>query len=432
VVSLAAPDLTLVTLRFDQLTKSVDLALRDLLSAGSDPVALACYLWVCRRHNLQLVNSAALASWGSSWVKSILIEQGWGRKRDDDISSALLVASVMQDVPTLRGLLDVMKASTATSLAPELERHALPFNHPGPAAMSLLGAVDLGLDDVRLPTATKETLSSLEQTMSAGRVFGIAFAILAFKKTHQEGDLSALAVRIVEALDDPETDYEDRIYLSQGLYYLADHGDASQDVSRSADMIVAESPVWSYLLNGQEDVAPAGDGRAIVTVSHLCRAALLDLLIHYRKSVAEHMKAQIDSRYQETQFTGLSAFGFYALILALVWIFLGRILLRDAGSARQFFLLDNYDAMSAGTAWRYVFVVFAALLTFPLTPGLLLTCWEVVVRKSVAGGKSIRDVLWRRSRAIVYAWLTLLVAAFAINVVTTVSGGGFKHLVSGK
>ena len=431
-VSLADPDLALVTLRFDQLTKSVDLALRDLLAAGSDPVALACYLWVCRRHNLQLVNSAALATWGTAWAKSVLIEEGWGRKRDDDISSALLVASVMRDAPSLRGLLDDVRMGAAKSLATELERRKVPFNHPGPASMSLLGALDLGLDDARLPTATENTLSSLEQTISAGRVFSIVFAILACKAIHHESALSALASRIAEVLDDPETDYEDKIYLSQGLYYLTDQSDVSQGISRPADVIVAESPVWSYLLSGQEDIAPAGDGRAIVTVSHLCRAALLDLLIHYRKSVVARMEAQTDRRYQETWFTRLSAFGFYALALTLICVFLARILVLDAGSARQYFLLDNYDAMSDGAAWRYVFVIFGSLLVFPLAPGFLLTCWEAVVRKSLESSRRIREVLWRRSRPVVYTWLSLLLAAFVINVATTVSGGGFKHLVSGK
>src|SRR5438105_481096 len=98
-------------------------------------------------------------------------------------------------------------------------------------------------------------------------------------------------------------------------------------------------------MNGMEDVPPAGDGRAVVFLSHLFRASLLDILMNYQSAVSEHKEAQLDACYRVRAGISWSAFSFYALILVLAWSSLLVLLIKHANGAYRYWLLSDYAAM---------------------------------------------------------------------------------------
>jgi hypothetical protein len=431
-VPLTTPNSDLITLRYDQLTKSVDSAIRDLLAAGSDPVSLACYLWVCRRHNLQLINSAGLANWGVWWVQHILIDRNWGKKRDDDIASAVLAASVMHDASSLRDLSDTVRAAATELMATERNRHVIPFNHQGPGSMTLLGAAELNLNDVRLPSSIAEVVEAFERSASSGRVFGITFAVLAYRRTVEEGDLSPLVARIKGAIDDPETDYEDRIYFTQALCYTTPDGRPDETSFRHIDVVMTDSPVWAYLMSGQEDIPSAGDGNATVLVSHLCRAALLDLLLHYQAHARERMEAKIDERYRGRRGVGIPAFGFYALGFAAIWFILLRILIRDAGIAWRYLFVHDYGSISWISVVIYQFAFVTAAPLIPITFVTLVTCWSYLVKSPVESDQRIREVLWQKNERYLRIWFGLFVLNVGLNIYAGLINPAIQHMIDRK
>src|SRR5206468_1920443 len=83
-------------------------------------------------------------------------------------------------------------------------------------------------------------------------------------------------------------DFEDEAYLVQTLWQLTDNGSNNHKemVMSLSEQLLNNTPAWQYLMNGGEDIPPAGDGRTVVYISHLYRAALLDVLLEYQTHAA--------------------------------------------------------------------------------------------------------------------------------------------------
>ncbi len=185
-------------------------------------------------------------------------------------------------------------------------------------------------------------------------------------------------------------------------------------------------------MSGQEDIPSASDGRTMVVVSHLCRAALLDTLIIYQEKAKERAERRIDVKYRGRLLTGLPAFGFYVIIFATMWFYVLRILIDNSDLAWRFLILHEYEGISWVDVVTQQFAMFSALPLLMITITSLATFWQFLVRSPVESDQRIIEVLWRRNRWFLGFWCVSIVFAIIVNLYSALVGPAVEHIVSGK
>jgi hypothetical protein len=418
--------------RLDQLIQSVDFAIRDLLASEDDPFALAVYLWVMRRHRLSLINGDRLAAWGGQWVRQILIDGAFGRRRDEQIASAAIAAIALEGTRALVGLEGTMRDRLSAILAVELERRSIPFGRPSYAAPVLLACATFRVDDPRLTAATDATLAAFAATLLGGRLFGVGFAVaLAQLVSHRHGHV-ALDQRVPEILADPQMSYEDRLYLLQGIWLARESAIPREERRAVTEQTLEQSPIWPYLMSGMEDLPPAGDGRAVVVVSHLYRAVLLDIALCRRAETIEQVAILSTERRTARWIIDWSALGFGIALLLGAWLLLGWLARPWIGTMRRYWLLRDYDALSRSAALMSLASGVAVTLLLPLSVAALWILWSLLVREGKQGNQRITQLLGLRLRRVTIWWALAVALAAAINLATGVLGPAFEHLLGVK
>jgi hypothetical protein len=418
--------------RASTVVQSTDLAIRDLLVSGDDPFALAIYLWTMRLHDLTLVNGDSLSSWGANWVHRILVDRNIGRRQDEEIVSATLTAAALIGTDTVAGELDQFRTAVSAVLVPELDRSLIPFRRLSYAAAFLFAATTIGVDEPRIRQAAQAVGSAFANAVPGGRLFGLDFAIRALRDQQLNGELDALQRAITDALANPRTDYEDKVYLLQALWQVQDPEQPTEGVVRQTNDLLDRSPGWLSIMVALEEVHPAGDGTVAVNLSHLFRAALLDVALQLRSAARSYAEKEIDKRYRGRSFVGLGAFGFSLIVLALPWIALGRWILPLAVPAKEFWLLNQYDALPAALAIEVMAAVLFVSFLGPFTVGMIWTLWPLLVMSRVESDHRIAEMLVRRIRQVLMWWLVIVFLTVTIGFSTGVFAPALQHALSGK
>ncbi len=337
----------------DQVLRSVDLSIRDLLPQGErDPIALAMYLWVVRSHDLSLINKDGLVNWGVAWVRRVFIEKKVGRRSDEHIVSAALAAAALAGTGALSSMDADICMAIRQLLSAEIDQRPLPFGRPSYASIFLLAAAVLGIGESGTRTA-KALGSAFRDSTAGGRVFGIGFAVQVLRKNHELENLDDLMRTVNSAVQDPRTGYEDELYLLQALWL---NHDASSPNAKEVELthhLLDRSPVWSYLFVGTEDVEAAGDGSVGVHLSHLCRAALVDVILRFGTYVDARADSMLDARYRGRRVVGFSAFGFVSLLLIGTWFIFGWLMMPWTDAAWRYWVQNDYGAMSQPSAFIF-------------------------------------------------------------------------------
>lgn len=415
----------------DRLRQSVDLAIRDLLAVGDNPLALAVYLWAIRRHRLALVNSDRLAAWGAGWARRVLVENVIGRRRDEEIAAAALVVVALAETPALVGVEDELRRGLGDLLTAELDWRLIPFGRPGYGALLLLGAAVAGVAEPRLPVAAAEIRGAFTAALAGSRLFGLGFAIDLAYRCSPPSTLAELERRVPEVLADPRTGYEDQLYLLHALWVRPAAGAARAERAALTEETLARSPAWSYLMNGLEDVPPAGDGRAMVPLSHLYRALLLDVVEGYRADVAAQPVAGQPYGVLR-RLADWAALAFGVLLVLGLWAgmsWLGRPWLAAAG---RYWIKHDFGALSPSAALLSLGVGALITLLIPLTLICLWTAWSFAVRATDRGDELLPVVLRRRVRRLAIWWASAVLAAVALELAMGILGPGLDYALSGQ
>ena len=418
--------------RTEKLLQSIDFAVKQLLNTEDDPLALAMYLWVFRTHNMSLINSDRLASWGATWAYRVFVEGAIGRKKDEQIASAALATAALVGTSLLADIENDILVGVKQILSIELNRQGIPLGHPAYGAILLFAAYTLHIEDSRILQANSNIAEAYIRSMSRGQAFGIVFTLQLIQKMHIENLLTTFVQHIQDTIGNSEINYENQIYLLHALQSM--HDGASQPVPMIdlAQRILTSSPIWSYLMVGIEDIPPAGDEQVPVPISHLYRAVLLSAAIGFHASETLRIEAQLEARYGGRRLINLSAFGFSMTLLAAMWFFLVRITYPSLNAGRQYWLLNQYSAMSSSSALLFLGGILLAILLFLVSLILIWTLWSLLVQSKAANDREIAEVLGRRIRAVFWAWLTIIVVAVIINLISGTIGSAFSHAIGGK
>jgi hypothetical protein len=415
--------------RSDRLQQSVDLAIRDLLGADADPLAKAAYLWTMRRHDKPLVNSDALVRWGFSWVRQVLVEGETSRRKDEEVASAALAAAALAGTKELYSIRDEVRTGIKRVLDEELERNGVPFRRPSYGVTLLYGAHTLNVNLAGLRDAVIRAGESFKDAMPGGRLFGLPFVVRMLRDLKEENLAREVEQVVRETLADPKTSYEDQPFLVQAIWESFD-GAPDESLMATTERMLAKSPAWGYLMNGGEDVPPAGDGRAIVFLSHLFRASLLDVLMSYQAAASQHKEAQLDVRYRVRAGISWSAFSFYALILILAWASLLVPLVKHANGAYRYWLLSDYTAMPKSWAVLYLLLgvnlfIYLSILTVMMLP----TLYQVFIKAQIGSDERIKHTLGARVWAASKIWLGVIGAEFLCGLFINLIIPSVQHTI---
>lgn len=414
--------------RSDRLHQSVDLAIRDLLGEDADPLAKAAYLWSTRRHDNFLINSDALVAWGLRWVRQILVEGETSRRRDEEIASAALAAVALVNTKGFSSLEYEVCTGVKAALDAELKGNSIPFRRPSYGAALLYAAHSLKIDAIGLHEAVVHTGESFIDALSGGRLFGLPLVVRMLRDLKEESLVLDMMQAVRETLADPKLNYEDQVFLLQALWESFDDS-PDESVMAATERIVSKSPVWGYLMNGMEDVPPAGDGHSVVYVSHLYRAALLDVTARYQARAAARAEEMIDDRHKGR--FGVVWLAFWGVLLSSVagCIVMFIPLYAYANAAGGFWVGGHPNAMRPLPALLYMldtltltYVVIASIFVIPES-------YRIFVRSQIASDKRIKDILGAKLRRAAVWWFLSLVCAIAVNVYSNIISPGMQHLL---
>lgn len=396
-----------------RLVKSVDLAVRDLLEVNVDPFALANYLWVIQKHNVSLVNGDRLSDWARAWVRRILIENHVGRRADEEISAAALAVGSLAHSGQITNRHEVVEGLRRQFNRSTL-RATVPFDNPAYAAGLLVGAVRCGFDDSSIRRAIGRVRDVFEMSLPHGRLFGVAY-VAELLNTLDIEHRHAFWDRLSSELTNAGLGYEDQVYVAQGLCHLAlSPGKArtSDDVSMDEiELVVSRAPIWPYLMSGLEEVEPAGDSRIPIIVSHLYRAALLDVVLTLSHDAAQRQETQLDAKLRGRTATGAFALIGIVVSLSLPWLLLGTLLFPWIEVGRRYWLQKNYNVMDPSSALLLLGGVLIGFFFAIWTPSVLVSLYQLLVRSAVESDQRAAAAVWKDTKRALAIWATL---AFAL------------------
>ena len=416
--------------RFDRVSQSADYAVRDLLADPDDPLALASYLWTYRQHNLTSINGRALVRWGENWARQIFVERKIGPRLDEEVASAALAVAALAETAALSKIRNEIRTGLAELLSTELSKGPIPFKRISYGAMFLLGALSIGADeDQRIGDAVSEVTHQFREATSGGRVYGVQYAALLARST-SSANVEEMGLRVQTALGGPKVAWEDQIYLLQSLWFLQSNKPPSKELLQLTEQCLIKSPAWGYLMNGMEDMPPAGDGNTVVPVSHIYRAALLDVLTRFQTNSDLREEIKFHERYQGRRGVGISAFGFYLLLLSAAWFFLLRFMIPRAVNGLRFWFMHDYGVMSRPTAVTFFFGAIAILYLAHVTVVMVPALYSVLVRLNIQSDQRAWNILWPRLWRVTKFWLVAGLCALVLGLAVEVLGPSVEHIIN--
>jgi hypothetical protein len=418
--------------RTDRLLQSIDLALKELMDEDDDPLALALYLWTIRSHKVPLVNSDSLARWGAAWVRRIFIDDNISRRRDEEVTSAALAAAALANTAALEDMENEIRLAVQRHISSELEQYAFPFHQPDYGAILLFAAHKLGADEPRSQNAAQAVLATYKSALPGGRMFGLGMAVETLKETGGSAALPDLSAHVLAALKDPRRDFEEQLYLISALWCCYDHDTLPKEIVEEAEQVVAGSPTWSYFMVGRETLLPAEEALEEVTISHLYRATLLDLVYRLRAISLSQRALRLDARYRGRKVVGFLAFCSLAFIFAGSWIGVIELLMPLVDAGKQYWLLGNHDPKLQISALLFAGGMLVSVFWAGFTFRAIKSLWILLVRKGVESDWRLGEILLQDARKVFRWWVIVLVISLFLGVVGNIFFSGLAPFFGGK
>jgi len=422
-ISLATDSLTQA-----QILHASDIAIRDLLNEPVDPMALATYLWVYIRRKPAITNGDQLVRWGTAWVRRTILDGKISRRRDEDMSSAALAIAALVNSPSFQEIKDEVKRRLEQSIAGELERSPVPFRQPSYAAMFLLAAHMLGINNPKIADSALAIHRIYAEGIFTGRSFGFSLSVKLTRAITNKDDVKELATRIELALTDPATSYEDQVYLLQALWEL-NGDDTSARLLEHTEDVLSRVPAWACNPAQRNGSMLAGGESTFASTSHLYRASLLDIAALYHERSALYAEARFNARYSGRRAISLMAFSSVALLLSLLLGLVGVYLYRGGQEARAFWLSGEYGAMSSSSALSYLAAVLLGSYILLIAPIVLWKTFSLLVVSNVQSDQRLKDVLKPSISKVSFAWFTVILLGIIVGLITGVLTQGFQHIL---
>lgn len=417
------------TERNDRLNQSVDFAIRDLLHQQSDPLSLAYYLYVFSKNNFSSINADRVADWGKAWIRKIFVDCEIGKRRDEEIASASLVILSLSDNVFFTLIQDEIITNFGEILSKEIKINKIPFRSLTYSSLLLLAASKLSINNPQLEEIAREVGKKIVDSISGGRNFGLIFGIQLLQNTQDFKTLNTIKTLVLDSLKKTNTSYEDQIYLLQALWSLNPEISSDSTIVDITENILKNSPAWQYLMNGLEDISPAGDGHSIIYLSHLFRATLKDTLTNYQLNKDAHDNAQLDARYAVRTGVSWSAFGFFVLIFLIAWSLVFYLTYTYGQNAISYWFLGDYQQVSKTQAIIFLIVfnliIYLGILTFKMIPLL----YNIFIRLQIGSDKRILEYLLPQLKAATILWVEILALEFLYGIFVELIIPSIQHTI---
>jgi hypothetical protein len=418
--------------RSDRLHQSVDVAIQDALVDHENPLALSFYLWVIKKNRHSVVNLGNLTSWGMAQVNRVFIDRHIGRRRDEEVASASLAAIALGESPEFAPFREGVRAGIESLLREEIEvGNLIPLKRAPYGILLLAAAQATGIDQAHWQPAVERTVATVLEALPGGRLFGLVFAAQLVRSLNDQKLAASLENVATDILAGDGIDFEDQAYVLQALWQLREGTKPGESLMSVTEHLLKKVPVWQYLMNGDEHLPPAGDGRAVIYISHLYRAALLDVVLQYQARFTSRRAEQLDERYRAHPSLNRAAFGFYVLSLLLLWSVTGYYLVTRADDARRYWILAEFAPMTPFAAVFYLAVVLLATYVLIVTFMVMPTMYSVLVKWRIGSDQRIRDLVRPRLWKATKLWFAVIVIAVLLDVMTNLIAPTVKHLLGG-
>jgi len=407
--------------RREQILRSVDSSIKRLLTENNDPLSLSCYLFVLQKHGTISINGDSLVSWGRGWGQRVMIDWQVGSRVDESVASAALAFAVLNASSTANSGTEQGIERLKSIIDSEIQKRQVLYNRQGYAAIILWAAKKLNIQSQSIDIAIDNLVKSFVRTIPTGQAFGLSFLVEVLWDLQDTDSMDLLKPAIGEALSNPENNFEDVGYLSQSLWYLLSDNNAIDCAAKSSEEILRSSPVWPYLAAGSEDIIVAGNSFNPTSISHLYRAALLDIAESYTGNVERLRLRALQKEYGGSKWINVSAFLLPPIVIGLAVCIVLYFLIPVSQAAHRFWILNEVTAMTKPTAVLYVLGWCIVILLTNALYQIVRTLYPILIQSNLRSDLLIKDTLsprlWTSTRSLAVAFFVIVVIGVLINLI---------------
>ena len=398
--------------------------------AQQDKLAMAFYYHFIVKNRIQSLNISPLKGWAKTFTYETLVDQKLTKKKDTEITAAILVYSTLKK----HKILDKDKKQKIEKSIPELLRKELTksnlfFDRPNFTAIILYSAQTAEIKIDQEETITKTLIENYQNLEEFSNISGIPFLIAYLLKTENNDIARAIIDKSSEKIESHTLEYDDALYLTHAIYQ---HHKKDDDLLKYFETIkksVKETPIMiSDIINKGDisDITVRDENRKI---SRLYKAIFLDFLKGVEGHIEDLEQKELDKRYSsETTYKGAAFFG-YSLLCALPAIICTYITKRQLAGAFDFWILQN-----TAVSWKTLVIntlatfIEAYLTLFALVG--IYALYKIIMKENISKDLRIKERFWAYQKKMTKWFLISIVALFILEIILQVFTGSFQEFIT--
>lgn len=397
--------------------------------AQQDKLAMAFYYHFIVKNRIQSLNISPLKGWAKTFTYDTLVDQKLTKKKDTEITAAILVYSTLKK----HKILDKDKKQKIEKRIPELLKKELTksnlfFDRPNFTAIILYSVQTAVIKIDQEETITKTLIEKYQNLEEFSNISGVPFLIDYLLKTGNNEIAKAIIDKASENIESPTLEYDDALYLTHAIYQYHKKDNDLLKYFETIKKSVKETPIMiSDIINKGDisDITVRDENRKI---SRLYKAIFLDLLKGIESHIEDLEQKELDKRYSsETTYKGaaFSAFSLLCIAPAIIFTYLFRTKLLTA--------LDFWILQNTSTTWNELIInttitfIDAYFITFAVTG--IYALYKIILKGQINKDQRIKENFWAIQKKVGKWFLRSVAFIFILGIITQLFTGAFQEFL---
>lgn len=395
-----------------------------------DKLAMSFYYHFIVKNRIQSLNISRLIGWAKTFTCETIIEQKLSRKKDTEITAAILTYSTLKKDNTF----DKDKKQSIQQAIPELinkelTKSNLIFDRPNFTAIILYATLLIGINIDPEETITKALIKRYNNLEELSNISGLPFLVTYLIKTGKYEIARVIKDKAVERIESNTLEYDDTLYLTQAIYQYHEKKGDLLTTFETIKKSVRETPIMiSDIINKGDisDITVRDENRKI---SRLYKAIFIDLIEGIKKHIEDLEQKELDIKYSSETSYKNAAFFAYSLLCVLPATTFTYFFMNRLSVALGFWFMQN-TSITWKTLITSTIVAFidAYLLVFALTG--IYAMYKIIISKRIIKDLRIKERFWDYQIKAGKRFLKLIVVIFILGILIQIFTGAFQEFIN--